>query len=78
MLFSKNLLKRFITIDDTDQAIQNLLTLKSCEVEGFTSRQIPQEVVIGKVVEVKKHPDADKLWITKVDIGGGKILQIVT
>ncbi len=34
-------------------------------------------VVIGKVVSKEKHPDADKLTLTKVDIGKEELLSIV-
>lgn len=34
-------------------------------------------LVIGKVLSAEKHPDADRLNVTKVDIGTGEILQIV-
>jgi len=54
-----------------------LLTLKSCEVEGYETRQIPAGVVIGKITKVVKHPNADKLWVCEIDIGKEK-LQIVT
>ena len=37
-----------------------------------------KNVVIGKILEVKKHPDADKLVVTKIDVGNGEIVQVVT
>ena len=36
-----------------------------------------KNVVVGKILEIEKHPDADKLVVTKVDVGTEKI-QIVT
>ena len=36
------------------------------------------ELVVGKVLESKKHPDADRLLVSQVDIGSGEIRQIVT
>jgi len=37
-------------------------------------------VVIGRIVSLERHPDADKLWVTQADVGGGEseTLQIVT
>ena len=35
-------------------------------------------VITGKVLEIEKHPDADKLVVTKIDVGNGEPLQIVT
>ncbi len=77
MYFSSWLLKKFISVDDTPQNIKDVLTLKSCEIEGYETRQIPQGVVIGKVIKMAKHPNADKLWVCEVDIGKEKI-QIIT
>lgn len=56
----------------------DILTMTGSKVE--TIDRIGNDiknVVIGKIIEIKKHPDADKLVVTKVDIGTEK-LQIVT
>lgn len=37
-----------------------------------------EKVVVGKILEIEKHPDADKLVITKIDIGEEEKIQIVT
>ena len=37
-----------------------------------------ENVVVGKIVEFDKHPNADKLFVTKVDIGGENLLSVVT
>jgi phenylalanyl-tRNA synthetase beta chain len=54
------------------------LTLSTAEVEGV-ERFLPHlsEVVVGHVVERAKHPDADKLSVCKVDVGGPELLGIV-
>ena len=33
---------------------------------------------IGKIIEIKRHPEADKLYIEKIDLGGGDVRQIVS
>jgi len=57
------------------------LTTIGLEVEGtspFTTLPIAvQGIIIGKILEITKHPDADKLNLTKVDVGSGKILNII-
>ena len=55
------------TLDMTGTAVEAIHTTG----EGL------EGVLIGQVVEKVKHPDADKLWVTKVDIGGDEPLQIV-
>lgn len=37
-----------------------------------------ENVVVGRIIEIKKHPDADKLLVTKIDVGEEELLQIVT
>lgn len=37
-----------------------------------------ENVVVGKIVDIEKHPDADKLLVTQIDIGEENLLQIVT
>ncbi|HWQ77723.1 MAG TPA: phenylalanine--tRNA ligase subunit beta [Anaerovoracaceae bacterium] len=36
------------------------------------------KVVVGRIVDIEKHPDADKLLVTQIDIGEEELLQIVT
>lgn len=67
MYYSYNLIKQFIIVNDKIENIAKHLTLKTCEIEEITQRVIPESVVIGKVLETKKHPNADKLTICQVD-----------
>ena len=63
---------------DTNDFIDKI-TLSGSKVESVTSlAKDITNVVTGKVLEIEKHPDADKLVITKVDVGSGEPLQIVT
>ena len=78
MLFSWNLLKRYMNIKDNPEQIADYLTLKTCEIEEISIREISEEIVIWYVLECKKHPDADSLYITKVDCGEKWTYQIVT
>jgi len=78
MLFSWNLLKRYINIKDDPSNIANYLTLKTCEIEEIKTRKIPNEVVIWYVRKCYKHPDADKLYVTEVDCWEKWKYQIVT
>ncbi len=72
-------LSEYIDLDiDTNDFIDKI-TLSGSKVEGVTkmAKDITN-VVTGKVLEIEKHPDADKLVVTKVDIGESEPLQIVT
>ncbi|PWT95082.1 MAG: phenylalanine--tRNA ligase subunit beta [Bacteroidetes bacterium] len=63
------------------ERLSKILTSIGLEVESMEKfEQVKgglQGLVIGEVLEVSKHPNADKLSLTKVDIGSGEALQIV-
>ena len=79
MKISYNWLKTLINIDLTPQQIDEYLTSSGLEVEGIeafeTIKGGLKGIVIGEVVEKEKHPDADKLSITKVDVGGPELIK---
>ncbi len=81
MTISLNWLKEYISIDETPEKIAELLTDLGLEVEGMEEiggiKGNLEGVIVGQVIECEKHPDADKLSITKVDIGTGDPLSIV-
>ena len=81
MNISLNWLKQYIEINETPEKIAELLTDLGLEVEGMEAiggvKGNLEGVVVGHVVECGKHPDADKLSLTKIDIGKGDLLDIV-
>lgn len=81
MKISYNWLKQYIDIDLSPESLAKLLTDCGLEVESLEQWQSVKGglkgVVIGEVITCVKHPDADKLSKTTVDIGGGQILPIV-
>ncbi|WP_438965377.1 phenylalanine--tRNA ligase subunit beta [Flavobacterium sp.] len=82
MRISYNWLKQFIKIDWKSEETAALLTDLGLEVEGvdkFESLKGGLEgIVVGHVLTCEKHPDADKLKITTVDLGDGNApVQIV-
>lgn len=81
MKISLNWLKAFIDIQKTPEEIEQLLTGTGLEVEHYeTIESIKgglKGLVVGKVEQCEKHPNADKLSLTKVDIGTGELLSIV-
>ena len=59
--------------------IENILTKLGLEVESRERLDDKfKNIVVGKIVDLKKHPDADKLQICQIDIGQDDNLQIVT
>ena len=81
MKISYNWLKEYINIDLDYKVIAEILTDIGLEVEGIEKYESIkgglEGIVIGKVVEKSEHPNADKLSVTKVDIGTGELLDIV-
>lgn len=81
MKISNNWLKDYIKTELKSERIGEFLTDIGLEVEGiekFESIKGSLEgVVVGKVLTCEKHPNADKLKKTTVDVGNGKVLDIV-
>lgn len=71
-------LREFVDIDLTPEALAERLTLLGMEVQGIERRGVEwQNVVVGELLTVEKHPNADRLSITTVSIGSGEPLTIV-
>ncbi len=79
MRLSLNWLNEFIDLSDhTPKQLAELLTMKTCEVEGIESFfGYLENFPVALVREVSRHPDAGKLSICQVDTGS-EIIQIVT
>lgn len=81
MKISLNWLKQYIQLNQTPDEISKILTSIGLEVESVDEYQSIkgglQGVVVGKVLSCEKHPDADKLSKTTVDLGDGVATPIV-
>src|SRR5438477_7583556 len=61
----------------TPQEAAHLLTMTGTKVESVQVIDL-SAIVVGRVLEQKDHPRSNKpLWIHQVDIGGGKVIQII-
>ena len=81
MKISLNWLKAYIKTDLNAEQISRTLTQIGLEVEGFEKVESIRGglagLVVGEVLTCDKHPDADKLHVTTVDLGDGQPTQIV-
>ncbi len=78
MLISESWLRSFVNPTLDADALAHQLTMAGLEVEDvFTAAPAFTQVVVGHIVEVTPHPDADRLRVCKVDDGSGELLQIV-
>lgn len=73
------LAKKYLDISYSPEKIAEMLTLIGLEVEGIEKVESIKGglkgVVTGEVVTCEKHPDADRLSLTTVDIGTGSICR---
>lgn len=77
MIVTRNWLQEWVDIADiTTEELVNTLNRIGFEVAEVAKIDIPKNVVVGKVVSCQKHPNADKLSLCTVDVGGEQ-LQIV-
>ena len=66
-------------LDVTAQEFTDAMTLSGTKVEGYEALDADLEkIIIGQIVKIERHPDADKLIICQVNIGEGEPIQIVT
>ena len=78
MKASREWLEEYSNIDVDTIKLGDILTMTGSKVEEIIEKgKDIKNVVVGKILEIEKHPDADKLVVTKVDVGA-EIIQIVT
>ena len=78
MRISWNWLRELVDINLTPEELAETLTFAGFEVEDIEDRRTwAAGVVVGKVITIEPHPNADKLRVCQVDVGSGSILNIV-
>lgn len=80
MILSRNWLNEFVDLKDiTDKQFNDDMTLSGSKVETV---ERPDEelknVVVGKILEMKRHENSDHMWVLKIDVGQAEPVQIVT
>lgn len=78
MKFSELWLREWVNTSLDSEALSNQITMAGLEVDGVEPVSGAfNGVVVGEVVECGQHPNADKLRVTKVNVGGERLLDIV-
>jgi len=78
MQFSENWLRSIVDPKMSSDELSHLLTMSGLEVEEVEAVAPPfSNVVVAHVVDVAKHPNADRLNVCQVDVGSGALLNIV-
>ena len=80
MMLSRNWLNEFVDLKDiTDKEFNDEMTLSGSKVETI---ERPDEnlknVVVGKILEMKRHENSDHMWVCQIDVGQAEPVQIVT
>ena len=80
MILSRNWLNEFVDLKDiTDKEFNDEMTLSGSKVETI---ERPDEnlknVVVGKILEMKRHENSDHMWVLQIDVGQAEPVQIVT
>ena len=71
-------LREYVDISLSPEALAEQLTVRGMEVTGVEVGGAEwTDVVVGRLLAVERHPNADKLWLARVDVGDGEPLQIV-
>ncbi len=79
MKVSLNWLKRYVDIRVPLQELCDKMVMSGFEVDGIEDlSQTMDNVVAGRIVKLEKHPDADRLQVCQLDVGGAEPVQIVT
>lgn len=74
-----NWLKDYVDLDVDGKTLGEALTLSGSKVEGLENPfDIIQNVYTTKIVNIEKHPEADKLVVCDIDLNQGETIQIVT
>ena len=77
MIVTRAWLNEFIDLSEvSNDKLYETFNSIGLEVDSIDKIEIPEKVVVGKILSVEKHPDADKLNVCQIDVGN-KTLQIV-
>ncbi|MBP1924188.1 phenylalanyl-tRNA synthetase beta chain [Sedimentibacter acidaminivorans] len=79
MLVPIKWMSQYVDINTDEKTLADKLTLTGSHVDSIINNEREVEnVITGKILEVVKHPNADKLVVTQIDINDGEPLQIIT
>ncbi|WP_201619624.1 phenylalanine--tRNA ligase subunit beta [Psychrobacter maritimus] len=78
MKISEQWLRQWVNPNNSSEQLAEQLTMAGLEIDDrFAVARAFSGVVVGEVISVEQHPDADKLRVTQVNIGASEPLQIV-
>ena len=79
MNLSRKWLNEFVQVDVSDKEFAEAMTLSGSKVEIVEEQGAEiSNVVVGKVLSIKRHENSDHMWVCQIDVGDGESTQIVT
>ena len=79
MLLSRKWLNEFVEIDANDKDFAEAMTLSGSKQETTTDLSAElKNVIVGKILEMRKHENSDHMWVCRIDVGEAEPIQIVT
>ena len=79
MLLSRKWLNEFVEVNANDREFAEAMTLSGSKQEATTdlSAEI-KNVMVGKILEMRRHENSDHMWVCQIDVGEAEPIQIVT
>ena len=79
MNLSKKWLGDYVNLNITDKEFADGMTLSGSKVESYEKEGSELEnIIVGQVDKLEKHPDSDHLWVCQINVGANEDIQIVT
>ena len=79
MNLSREWLNEFVKVEVSDKEFAEAMTLSGSKVEITTDLGAEiNNVVVGRILSMERHPDSDHMWICQIDVGQAEPVQIVT
>lgn len=79
MNLSKKWLNDYFNFSMSDKEFSDMMTMSGSKVESIKHEgEELSNIVVGKILKIEMHPNADQLWICQVDVGAVQTVQIVT
>jgi phenylalanyl-tRNA synthetase beta chain len=71
-------LREYVDLPADSQKVADMLAQIGFPVDAIEERPVVTGVVVGRIAELQKHPNADRLQVGKIDVGNGALLTIAT
>lgn len=71
-------LREYVELPNDPQKVADMLAQIGFPVDAIEERPVVTGVLVGRIAELERHPNADRLQVGKIDVGNGALLTIAT